>query len=178
MTLYRILSLPLLALMWTGCKSGHKVMQVTKAPKTSKVQTELADYTRDWLRYRVYLQPATEVTAQKDQSRALKLSIRVINIKDNSSPLRRLCSNLDEYNFYYEYLLNSAKEEIYLQGKNGIKYPVFYAFENNYNAFPFETINLGYTFSGREQLKDYRLIYIDRVFAKDTLVFSLNSPKQ
>jgi hypothetical protein len=153
-----------------SCAPARKALDVPSAP------TELADHTQGWLRYKVYRQPAAADRHHRD--RALKLSIRVINMEDNSSPLRRLCGDLQDYNTYYEYLLNGAKNEIYLEGKKGIKYPVFYAFENNYNAFPFETFNLGYTFSGREKLEDYNLVFIDRVFAKDTIVFSLNNLKK
>lgn len=163
----------LLLLFLMGCMPGRKLKQLPDG------KAELADYTHDWLRYKIYLLPEDEAVGRKQKVRAgVKLSIRVINMHDNSSPLRRLCGDLQDYNTYYEYLLNGAKEEIYLQGKQGLKYPVYYAFENNYNAFPFETINLGYAFSGREQLKDYQLVFIDRVFSKDTIVFQLNSPKK
>lgn len=125
--------------------------------------------------------PQEKGATKKQQNKTdknIKLSIMVVNMNsDNASPLRRLCSNLEEYNIKNEYLLNSAKNDIYLVASdNTIKYPVYYAFENNYNAFPFETINVGYAFKNNEtkKMKKIKLVYIDRIFSNDSIFFNLN----
>ncbi len=131
----------------------------------------IGEYSRDWLKYKIFLLPEQPGTSRA-KNRSLALNIRVINIMDNVSPLRKRSGNLDEYNTYYEYLLNGCKNEIYLNAGGRISYPVSYSYENNYNAFPFESINVGYTISKRK--KKYELVYIDRVFSQDTVTFSLS----
>jgi len=167
MRLFRtITALSLLAgmAMYTACMPARKVAQ------TKPGQEVLADRSRDWLRYEIYRLPDTK------GNNSIRLSIRVINTRDNTSPLRRVCTNLEDYNTCYEYLLNRAKNDIWLESRSGARYPVYYAFENNYNAFPFETINLGYSCPDKKH--DYRLVFVDRVFARDTLVFPLPNLKK
>jgi hypothetical protein len=146
---------------------------------TNNTKKQIAEYSVDWLKYKIYLLPQDTAGSKKHRNRAdknIKLSIMVINMKDNFSPLRKLCSDIDQYNIYNEYLLNGAKNEIYLQTGTDINYPVYYAFENNYNAFPFETINVGYKLIHKK--KDHsepKLVFVDRVFSKDTITFNLTS---
>lgn len=144
----------------------------------AKSRKQIAELSVDWLKYKIYLMPEEEQVAGKsrhNKTKSIKLSMMIINMKNNFSPLRRLCSDINEYNLYNEYLLNGAKNEIYLISGNTINYPVFYAFENNYNAFPFETINVGYTLPKKNKKSTpMSLVFVDRVFAKDTLTFSLN----
>jgi len=67
-----------------------------------------------------------------------------------------------------------------MKAKGALLYPVAYSFENNYNAFPFETINVGFKFSKgiKAGTKDLQLIYDDKVFARDTVSFYLNQIKK
>ena len=161
----RLLVIAMVALsLLTGC---HATKTITGTGKTEKVL--LGEFTRDWLKYRLYLMP--EKSGQMGHNKVMQLSIMVENMMDNASPLRKLCTNLDDYNTYYEYLLNGAKNEIYLQSAKSISYPISYSFENNYNVFPFETINVGYRTPDRK--KGTQLVYIDRVFSRDTLYFPI-----
>lgn len=162
----------LLCLFIAACSSNKQVA-------ISNTKKQIAEYDIDWLKYKIYLMPQDTMTVKKHRTKAdknIKLSIMVINMKDNFSPLRKLCSDIDQYNIYNEYLLNGVKNEIYLQTGTNINYPVYYSFENNYNAFPFETINVGYKLTHKK--KDHnepKLVFVDRVFSKDTITFNLTS---
>jgi len=150
-----------------GCTSSRKI-SITQGTSILPVATT----TRPGLQYNLYLLPADSVSVPYT-----RFSIRVLSTTDNFSPLRRLCRNLQEYNTYYEYLLNGAAQDLLLVDRGQILYPVSYSFENNYNAFPFETINVGYRYGRqprRPKKRDLKMIYTDRVFAQDTIVFNLN----
>lgn len=166
----RIGSYLLMLLAWcitlNACNSTKKITKVV--PRQSKALVGSSE--RGWLHYEVFLLPVDSGIDKKND--VVKLSVRIVNKHDNTSPLRKLCNNLDDYNTLYEYLLNSARNEIYLQTSGAITYPVSYSFENNYNAFPFETINVGYHI--RPKKKAMQLVYVDRVFARDTLIIPLN----
>jgi len=142
-----------------ACHTTHHSVQTT-----AKDKVLISELRTDWLQYKVFRIPENE-----KKSNLVRLSIRVVNTKDNTSPLRKMSTDLEQYNIRYEYLLNSAKNELYLEDAKGITYPVSYSFENNYNAFPFETINVGYQVGHLK--KGTRLVYVDRVFAQDTLYF-------
>jgi len=161
----------LLTVILAGC-SGPRHASVAQDREA------LAQYSRPGLQYNLYLLPEDSATARgKKAAPYARFSIRVINTADNASPLRRLCHNLDEYNTYYEYLLNRALNDLQLIDNGAILYPVSYSFENNYNAFPFETINVGYRIDLRQARKKkhaLKMVYADRVFAQDTIVFNLN----
>ncbi len=139
----------------------------------------LGNYTRGWVKYNIYI-----LTNEAWQKKPLKnkkqiiLSIRIINAEDNISPLRRQGRSLEQYNVLYEYLLNQAKNDLVLISGNSIAYPVYYSFENNYNAVPFETINVGYDISSmahksKKRGVSMRLLYMDKIFSHDTLSCSL-----
>lgn len=156
-----------------GCTSNKQLAHV------GGEKTLLTEDSAGWLKYKVYLLPTNaEKSGQTDY---MQLSIMVINMADNTSPLRRICTNLDNYNTYYEYLLNRCKDDLNLLVQGTILYPISYSFENNYNAFPFETINVGYKYDLRNKrnrhIKDLKLRYADRVFAHDTITFYLNNKK-
>ena len=61
-------------------------------------------------------------------------------------------------------------------------YPVYYAFENNYDAFPFETINVGFEYdlrkNGINSLKNLQLIYTDKIFSHSTISCNLKYPNK
>lgn len=162
----------LIMLVLTGCHTGKLVSGVYR---DNKILVD--ERSKGWLKYQVYLLP--EDIAGKEQDKMM-LSIRVINMENNTSPLRRLCTSLDDYNEYYEYLLNHCKEDITVSAGGALLYPVSYSFENNYNAFPFETINVGYRYkAGKEKYKGgVALTYNDKVFAHDTINFDLNPIKR
>jgi hypothetical protein len=173
-------TLVLMVLLCTGIMSCSGPRKTASNRNTTKVL--LAENTRPGLRYELYLLPA-DSTAQRSKQQVpyARLSLRIVNTADNASPLRRICRNLDEYNTYYEYLLNGAPGDLqFIDGKETF-YPVSYSFENNYNAFPFETINAGFRYDFRRSRRKnapLQLLYADRVFARDTLVFHLNLTKQ
>ena len=157
-------------LFMASCGSGRKAAQQPAAVNAGARSVLLAEVDKGWLKYRIY-QNTDTVAIKGDQ--ILRLSIRIINTSDNTSPLRKLCSNLTDYNTYYEYLLNSAKNELVLSDAKAVfNYPVAYSFENNYDAFPFETINVGYRIT-RKTIPQ-KLIYTDRVFARDTITFFIH----
>lgn len=158
-------------IVFEGCDS----IKHTSAKKN--IKTQIAEYSNDELKYKVFLMPQESVTLKsKEKTKSIKFSIMIINMKNNFSPLRRLCSDINDYNIYNEYLLNGAKNEIYLLTNSGINYPTYYLFENNYSAFPFETINVGYSVpSPVKKGTQFTLVYVDRVFSKDTISFNLNS---
>lgn len=161
------------SILMTSCTTNKKTVSVNN----DKVL--LTERSAGWLKYKVYLLPATEMSRKGANN--MMLSIQVINMQDNTSPLRKICADLDQYNTYYEYLLNRCKEDLLLYWKGEILYPVSYSFENNYNAFPFETINVGYKYDlnkkRNKRMKDLKLAYTDRVFAQDTITFYLNNKK-
>ena len=147
------------------------------AAREDKIQ--IAEFSKDWLQYKVYQMNDLNRKGASKREQALKLSVRIINMKDNTSPLRALCSNLDDYNIYYEHLLNGAKNELYLLTRDQIIFPVYYSFENNYNAFPFETINVGYVLPKATRKNNATtLVFVDRIFSKDSIFFNLNSRVQ
>lgn len=163
----RISRLTVLLLM-VICFQLQACHSTKKSARTAMKQKELISELRtDWLHYKIFRLPDTLKRAKGKE--VVQLSIRVLNTMDDTSPLRKLCTDLEQYNIRYEYLLNGAKNEVYLQSPKGISYPVSYSFENNYNAVPFETINVGYHINRLE--KGTRLVYVDRVFAQDTLYF-------
>lgn len=154
--------LMLVGLQLQACHTMHKTTGAS-----SRGKELISELRTDWLHYKIFRLPDTLQRPKGNEY--IQLSIRVLNTMDDTSPLRKLCTDLEQYNIRYEYLLNGAKNEVYLQSPKGISYPVSYSFENNYNAVPFETINVGYHISRLE--KGTRLVYVDRVFAQDTLYF-------
>jgi hypothetical protein len=160
----------LLLLNLYSCTGSRK-----HAYNTITAKKQLATCVRPGLQYELYQLPPDTASLAK-AGPYTKFSIRVINTDDNASPLRRLCRNLDEYNTYYEYLLNGAPEDLQLIDNGTVLYPVSYSFENNYNVFPFETINVGYRYAPKKHKRrsgELKMIYTDRVFARDTIVFHL-----
>ncbi len=127
---------------------------------------------KGWLQYKVFMLPAENNGETYHGKRTVALNIMVINMIDNTSPLRKRSADLEQYNIQYEYLLNTCKNEIILNGKKTVSYPVSYSYENNYNAFPFESINVGYAVAAKKQ--SYQLVYVDRIFSQDTVTFSLS----
>ena len=161
-------TLTLLLVLMNSCTTTRPVTTTSELVGTAN---------REWLTYQVYRLPTEKSNQPVDKKLATHMySIRVVNTGDNTSPLRKLSNDLAEYNTYYEYLLNGCKDDISLSGNSGFTaYPVYYAFENNYNAFPFETINVGYTISKKQSReKNMRLVFVDRLFAHDTISISLN----
>ncbi len=163
----------------TGCKQSSLIRQ------SSPLEKELlGTYSRGWITYKIYRLPlASTARGTSKRNTELVLSIKIINTEENgASPLRRQSKNLDQYNVLYEYLLNQAKNDLTLVSGNAIAYPVYYAFENNYNVVPFETINVGYDISSlqrrrRKNNAELRLFYMDKIFAHDTLSCSLTHPQ-
>jgi hypothetical protein len=143
----------------------------------------VAEQNTDWLKYKIYVLPAdTNRERARKTKENLVLSIMVINMKDNASPLRKLCTSLDDYNQYYEYLLNGCKNDIVIHAGKRELYPVYYAFENNYDAFPFETINVGFEYdlkkNGLSSLKNLQLVYTDKIFSHGTVSCHLKYPNK
>lgn len=169
----------LLLLVFGGLAACHTGRQATTVVKE---KTLIAEYANGWLHYKVYLLPGSSAGLTGKQKENLTLSIMVVNIKDNTSPLRKRCTSLDEYNHYYEYLLNSCKDDIVVRDGKKELYPVYYAFENNYDAFPFETINIGFEYDlrkkGLSSLHKLQLIYTDKVFSQAVVNCKLNNPNK
>jgi hypothetical protein len=157
----------------SGCAGTKRT-----AVNTEKYQVSGLDI--NGLSYKVFVlpqQPGPNESRHKGSSRNLIFSITVTNTLDNTSPLRKISGDLDQYNTYYEYLLNRCKENLVLKNGNELAYPVYYSFENNYNAFPFETINVGYRLKPLHKNNALTLQFTDLVFAHDTLNFPLNNLK-
>lgn len=158
-----------------GCGIRQKLADRKPA---SDQKTMIGEINRGWLRYQIYLIPASDLIASNSQRTkqgrgSLQFSIRIINMETSTSPLRRLCTGLDDYNLFYEYLLNGAKNDLLLVSGTDVSYPVSYSFENNYNAFPFEIINVGYSseVSGKKRRRSdaMTLLFVDKIFSHDTL---------
>ena len=153
-------------LLLAGCAVHHPAA-ITKVD--DKQPQLLGEFSRGWLKYQFYQQGSNGKyhAGQKDK---MRFTVRIINMADGTSPLRRLARNIDQYNVYYEYLLNETKNDLTLVYGDRVLYPVYYAFENNYNAFPFETINVGYQPIGKKiKGASAYLQYADKVFAHDTI---------
>ena len=146
-----------------------------KQPK--KKTEQIAQFKKGDLSYEVYRQYATgenmQMAADPKQS-PVRISIRIINKGGNVSPLRAISGNYETYNINNDYLLNGAKNDIMLFVKGRLIYPSYYCFENNYNAFPFETINLGYSLTTKQRKSPVQLIFVDKVFTQDSIFFNLN----
>jgi len=158
-----------------GCSSPRRTTRAWVSQKTLIKEREKGVF-----RYKVYIMPnqnqAKTRAFSKKSKVPLVLSIRVINKDGGVSPLRGICQDLRQYSILYEYLLNAAKNDFVLLNGNEFEYPIYYSFENNYNAFPFETINIGYSGSvnpSATQLKKLRLLYMDKIFSHDTLLLNL-----
>jgi hypothetical protein len=175
--MFRMVRLQLMLVFLTGigmaaCSVKHTTSNV--AVREDKIQ--IAEFSKDWLQYKVYQMNDVNKKRTSKKEQTLKLCVRIINMRDNVSPLRSLCSNLDEYNSYYEHLLNGAKNELFLLTGNQISFPVYYSFENNYNTFPFETINVGYALpKASKKSNKTTLVFVDRIFSKDSIFFNLNN---
>ena len=163
-------------LFLSGCAMNRTATQGGWVAK----KTLIRECDKGWLQYKVYVMPPRDsmvvVGHKRKQKVPLVMSIMIINTQTGASPLRAISGNLEEYNTYYEYLLNQAKNDFILFKGTSPEYPVYYAFENNYNVFPFETINIGYPGSVRPSLKELKkmnLLYLDKVFSHDTLLMNL-----
>lgn len=146
-----------------------------KQPQRGVVQ--VAQFKKGDLSYEIYRQPLAGENMQataKGKQNTIRLSIRIINKAGNVSPLRAVSANYEKYNINNEYLLNGAKNDIMLLVKGLVIYPSYYSFENNYNAFPFETINLGYSLTTQQRKLPVELIFVDKVFTQDSILFNLN----
>lgn len=157
---------------------GATSCSLHKKGVTSETDTTLiGEFDRGWLKYKFYSQPVEKslITStkkrKKDSGSEMLFSIKIVNMQDATSPLRKLSTNLDQYNVLYEYLLNQIKNDLTLHVGDKTLFPVYYAFENNYNVVPFETINVGYKSSDLKRRKKIStsLIYADKVFLHDTI---------
>ncbi len=157
----------LLIVILSACSEYHPFIG-----KSTDAPLLIGEAHKGWIKYQIYAVP-TDNYISTNHNYTSHLVIRIINTdKDGASPLRRICSNLDDYNSRYEYLLNRAKDDIVLMTSKKVLYPVYYAFENNYNVLPFETINVGYTITEKRPTQ-YELMFTDRIFAQDTVGFKL-----
>lgn len=143
-SLVRSLILPLLSsLILSACTMQRKTSAGTTSPTQQKQL--MGEQTRGWLQYRFFLHSASPcVSVEHQKGIELVMSIVVVNKYDATSPLRKVCSSLEDYNTRYEYLLNDARNDIAIEWAGHVYHPVYYAFENNYNTMPFETINIGF----------------------------------
>ena len=138
-------------------------------------KTLIASRTKGWLKYNIYQMPLdSQALRSHKRNRPLIFSIRIINMENDVSPLRRISSSLKQYDVFYEYLLNQTKNDLALVSGTTVVYPSYYSFENSYNVFPFETVNVGFSAEVIAQSKfkksePVRLLYADKVFAHDTL---------
>jgi|GEM_PF-4592264 len=161
-------------LVLTGACSVKKAVAPERQVATKK---QVAQFRKGDLAYEVYRQYLTETNGKKaDRSKkeSVRLMIRIVNKANNVSPLRAMSGSYDAYNSNNEYLLNGAKNDIMLLIKGQYIYPLYYSFENNYNSFPFETINLGYSISRQQKRSAVQLVFIDKVFTQDSIFFNLN----
>lgn len=161
--------LVLLSCMFASC--GF-VKKQTVSSSVAPSQKLIAQVKKDWINYQLY--QLSDTTVQQQRSRLF--AIRIVNTADNYSPLRKLSSNLEAYNTMYAYLLNQAKYDLLLQSDKGKQYACsYYAFENNYNAFPFDAMTIGFTIEGKKRYRhaQQQIQYIDHVFTQDTILFQL-----
>lgn len=165
------------ALLILGTSLGScSVKKATLAPKQEK--TQIATFSKGDLTYEIYRQSAFNQDGEskvEKNNEILRLTIRLVNKAGNTSPLRAISRNYEEYNIHNEYLLNGARNDIMLCIQQQYLFPKYYSFENNYNAFPFETINVGYVLGKKQKHKPIQLIFVDKIFTRDSIFFNLNS---
>lgn len=90
-----------------------------------------------------------------------------IRREDNTiSPMRYGVHSIEEYNERQNYYLNQAQNEIRLVYGDKRIVPMSYAFENNYNLTPQETIVVGFLLPQGEDKprQDMRISFVDKVF--------------
>lgn len=153
------------SLLLGGCKGVKESLGSTDWRRKSAVSVLVAEKQVGWLKYQLYFKP--QDPKGKNQ---IVVSLRVINTENNVSPLRRISNNIEAYSTYYEYLLNSAKNDFILQTATYELYPKWFAFENNYNAFPFEVLNVGFEDNAlRKKDVPLTLLFTDRVFSHNVV---------
>jgi hypothetical protein len=130
---------------------------------------KVAAYRKGDLRYDLFLKKYNNV----HNKRNVDFVLRIINIENDVSPLRAISKNLDEYSVHYEYLLNQAKDDfaLYVDGKS--LFPLSYSFENYYNTFPFDALNIGFASGTKLQGKNAELVFVDRLFSRDSIFFNI-----
>lgn len=133
---------------------------------------QIAEFTKGDVRYEVY--QIQKEAPTKSKSKILNLSIRLINVGANVSPLRAISKDLEQYSANYEYFLNHAQQDVFLRIKNEPVFPKYYFFENNYNAFPFDVINVGFAIGAQQIKKGVQLVFVDKLLTRDSIFFNIN----
>ncbi|MFA6152122.1 MAG: hypothetical protein WC716_12425 [Chitinophagaceae bacterium] len=160
----------LLGILFSGCITKH--LTSTDGSKDNRIQ--IGEFQKGDLSYEIFrLDNFNQITSEQSKLKTIKLSVRIINKGGGQSPLRAISNNLDEYNSRYSYLLNNAKNDLIIKTHSAVLCPVYYSFENNYNAFPFETINVGYELNRKQAKGSVQLIFVDKIFTQDSIFFNL-----
>ncbi|GAA4450457.1 hypothetical protein [Rurimicrobium arvi] len=149
-------TLVILSVVLLSCGESKNLL---KSPAQNR---RVSGYATDSFRYEVYQLPSGKET--------LALSLRIVNVAGTQSPLRMLSGNIEQYSTYYEYLLNRAAADFRLVCDKEELAPAAYSVENNYNAFPFETINISF-YTGRKARSRKRkvLLFADNVFSHQVI---------
>ena len=117
----------------------------------------MSEYANDSFRYELFQLPSDK--------QVMNLSLRIVNVKSGESPLRLISADIHQYTAYYEYLLNQAPADFKMIYKGQELFPVSYSVENNYNAFPFETINISFKTGPKAGSRKPKVLLIeDNVF--------------
>lgn len=142
----------LLALLLCSCsQSIYRIGVVEQKRKVS-------EYANDSFRYELFQLPSGKQTTN--------LSLRIVNIKTGESPLRFVAADIRQYTAYYEYLLNQGPADFRMIYQGQELLPVSYSVENNYNAFPFETLNISFKADRKAGSKKPKvLLFEDKVFS-------------
>lgn len=94
-------------------------------------------------------------------------NISFMNKQSRESALRQGLNSKDEYDSRLNYFLNDAINSVQLHyGHTDTLKPIAYAFENNYNLSPQETIVVGFKLPDGEKVpsKDMQIVYEDKIF--------------
>jgi hypothetical protein len=113
---------------------------------------------------------------RKELAGTVSFVIKVKRADNSVSPLRYNLSSREEYDQRLDYFLNHAGKELKLVYGKDTLYPTAYEFENNYNLTPEETMLVGFTLPGREQVpgNDMQLSYNDQVFKNGIIKVKFN----
>lgn len=129
----------------------------------------------DWIASGEALEGRKAQLNSTDVTRAWNFFIRIRNTRDAVGPLRYISTNLEEYQKLYGYLLTEAKGDFMLRCGEQIIHPTLYWYTNNYNSIPMDEIKVGFTNLPQASSESIELLYIDRIFLRDTLVYALNA---
>jgi hypothetical protein len=112
---------------------------------------------------------------QIEQKSGWTFRIQISNLKASAGPLKYCSRSLEHYQLQYAYLLNDAKNDLFLKCGQTRIHPSSYVFTTHYSSVPMEELLVSFDFSTARKGEAVSLFYVDRVFLHDTLEYPLNA---